>query len=296
MSAAPARLWIGPSGWSYDDWFGIVYPKPPPRGFKPLTHIASLFNAVEVNTSFYRIPSPRLTEPWLRQTPANFRFAFKLTNIFTHKRDRFPPPAAAAEFIAATQPIRDAGRLGPLLIQFPWSFRFNLAAVDWLKRLADTFTGYDRSIEVRHASWTVPPALEALRAVGGYCNIDQPALRDCIGPTSHVFGPTAYVRLHGRNADNWFAEGIPPYERHNYLYDESALREWADRINAMRNHADDVYVFANNHYNAQGVVNALELRALLEKRIVVAPGSLLRAYPRLTSVAVSPADPDPRLF
>lgn len=297
MSATPqARLWIGPSGWSYDDWFGVVYPKPPPRGFKPLAFIATLFNAVEVNTSFYRIPSPRLTEPWLRQTPADFRFAFKLTNVFTHKRDHFPPPAAAAEFIAATELIRDAGRLGPLLIQFPWSFRFSPVSVDWLRRLADTFADFNRSIEVRHVSWTAASALDALRAVGGYCNIDQPPLHDCIGPTSHVFGPTAYVRLHGRNAANWFAEGIPPYERYNYLYDEPALREWADRIEAMRKNAADVFVFANNHYNGQGVVNALELRAMLEKKKVPAPDQLVQAYPRLIPIAGPPADREPRLF
>lgn len=212
-----AKLWIGPSGWSYPDWDGVFYPAVKRRGFKPLAYLARYFNATEVNSSFYRIPSWEMTAGWTRLVPAEFRFAFKLTQIFTHQREKFPSAAVVQAFVEGTRPVREAGRMGPLLIQFPWSFRFGPEAVEWLRRLTASFPQFDRFIEVRHASWASPEALEVLREVGGYCNIDQPRLRDCLGPSQHVFGRNAYVRLHGRNAANWFAEDRPAYERYNYL-------------------------------------------------------------------------------
>jgi len=284
-TSAAARLWIGPSGWSYPDWDGLVYPVHKPRGFKPLAFLAQYVNAVEVNSSFYRIPAARMTATWLAQVPRDFRFAFKLTQVFTHERTEFPDRQTVAAFCEGVRPVREAGLLGPLLIQFPWSFRFTPEAVEWLHRLADNFPEFDRFIEVRHASWAQPEALDALRQTGGYCNIDQPRLRDCLPPTQHVFGRSAYVRLHGRNARNWFATDAPAYERYNYLYSEQELREWVDRVRAMCAQADDVHVFANNHYRGQGVVNALELRAMLEGRPVDAPPDLVQAYPRLGRVA-----------
>ncbi|MBP7745669.1 MAG: DUF72 domain-containing protein [Phycisphaerae bacterium] len=291
MSTAPrAKLWIGPSGWSYADWAGIVYPAKPPRGFKPLAYLARYFNAVEVNTSFYRIPTARMTAAWPRLVPRDFRFAVKLTQVFTHERGTFPSPATVDEFNAGIAPLREADLLGPLLVQFPWSFRYTPDAIAWLHRLAESFAAYDRFIEVRHASWAAPEALAELRKVGGYCNIDQPALRDCLGPTQHAFGRNAYVRLHGRNARNWFAEGVPAFERYNYLYSPDELREWVARLDAMCTETENMYVFANNHYRGQGAVNALELRAMLENAPVAAPRELLDAYPRLAALARSPRD------
>jgi len=290
MDPPPARLWIGPSGWSYDDWRGVVYPHPAPRGFKPLAYLARYFNAVEVNSSFYRTPSPRMTAAWPKLVPADFRFAFKLHQDFTHRRGAFPPADAVRAFKAALEPVREAGRLGPLLLQFPWSFRFTREAADWLRRLADAFAEYARCIEVRHSSWAGTEAQAVLRAAGGCCNIDQPALRDCLGPTMHAAGGLAYVRLHGRNAAAWFAPDRPAFERYNYLYGETELREWAQRVRTLLGAARDVYVFANNHYKGQGPVNALELRALVTGRPLAVPTPLLAAYPRLAAVA-APAPP-----
>jgi len=285
MPARRARLWIGPSGWSYPDWEGVVYPARRPRGFRPLALIGGLFSTVEVNTSFYQIPAPQMTGRWPEQTPDDFRFAFKLTRSFTHEPSGGVNPDEVAAFVEGMRPVQQAGRLGPLLMQFPWSFRFTGENVERLRALAEWFADFDRVVEVRHASWAADEALAVLRSCGGVCNIDQPRLRNCLGPSAHVFGRTAYVRLHGRNAANWFAEGLPTYERYNYLYSEEELREWVGRINAIAEQAENVYVFANNHYRGQGVVNALELRALLEGVRPQAPEELLQAYPRLRRIA-----------
>jgi uncharacterized protein YecE (DUF72 family) len=312
-TAHRAKLRIGPAGWSYPDWDAVVYPTVRPRGFKPLAFIARHFNAVEVNSSFYRIPTPRMTDAWTHLVPRDFRFAMKLTRIFTHQRGEWPGRSDFDAFRDAAEPLQTAGLLGPVLMQFPWSFRFTPENVDWLARLADELPGFERVVEIRHRSWEPPEALAALRRAGAFCNIDQPRLHDCLPPTSHVFGADrggadggeskdgslpgrriGYVRLHGRNARNWFAQNVPAFERYNYLYSVEELREWAERIERMSQEADELYVIANNHYRGQGVVNALELRALLEGGLVQAPSELLDAYPRLRAVAAPPAQA--RLF
>jgi uncharacterized protein YecE (DUF72 family) len=116
-------------------------------------------------------------------------------------------------------------------------------------------------------------------------------LRDCLPPTEHVLGRTAYVRLHGRNAKAWFADNQPSYERYNYLYSENELREWVERLNRVIGRAENTYVVANNHYRGQGPANALELKALLGHPPVAVPDDLLAAYPRLRSIASPPKEP-----
>jgi uncharacterized protein YecE (DUF72 family) len=209
--------------------------------------------------------------------------------IFTHA-DEHPAREAAEAFRAALGPLRETGKLGPLLIQFPWSFRYSSAAIERLERLADLFSDFQRVIEVRHASWGQPQALAVLRRVGGICNIDQPALHECLGAAAHVSGPVAYVRLHGRNAANWFRTGLPSYERYNYLYSPEELGEWLPRLADLRAEATEVYVILNNHYRGQGVVNALELRTMLTGERSHVPAELLRAYPRLRSAALPPRE------
>ena len=181
-------------------------------------------------------------------------------------------------------------------MQFPWSFRYTSNSVDWLRRLADSFPSFERFVEVRHSSWSQPEALGALREYGGYCNIDQPGLPDCLGPSAHVFGPNAYVRLHGRNADKWFAQTAASFERYNYLYNTEELRAWVERVGGMLLQAGNVYVFTNNHYYGQSLVNALELKAQLEDRLVAVPDVTIGVYPRLESIAQPMRQGDNLLF
>ncbi|RMF81028.1 MAG: DUF72 domain-containing protein [Planctomycetota bacterium] len=284
-----SRIWIGVSGWSYPDWSGTVYPRRRPRGFHALTFLSRLFRAVEVNTSFYAIPRPEHTSAWAERVPADFRFAVKLTRDFTHERDTFPSSVTVRRFREALRPLADAGKLGPLLIQFPWSFRFSRSALERVERIADAFFDVRRVIEVRHASWSSPQARKRLARLGAICNIDQPQLRDCLPPTDRADGPLAYVRLHGRNAGMWFAKDVPGYERYNYSYTEAELAEWVARLRAILAESREVYVFANNHYRGQGVANALELRAMLEGVAITPPPQLRATYPRLDRIAPPPA-------
>ncbi len=284
MPGTGAKLWIGTSGWSYPDWRGVVYPRRAGRGFHPLRYLAGFCNAVEVNASFYALPDPRHTSQWAELVPEDFRFSFKLTRTFTHD----PAGGSRAEldaFCAALEPLRAAGRLGPVLAQFPWSFRYNRRNAERLARLADALADQRLVIEVRHASWDCPAGRDLLARLGTWCRIDQPPLRDCLGPDVDAPGPLAYVRLHGRNAANWFAENIEPWQRYDYLYSRSELREWVERLTRICAAAREVYVLANNHYRGQGLVNALELKALLHGGRVAVPPPLVASYPRLADIA-----------
>jgi uncharacterized protein YecE (DUF72 family) len=116
---------VGTAGWNYRDWNGIVYPKPKPRGFDELTYISGYFDVVEINSSYYGPPRPDSAKKWIESISANPRFQFtaKLFHAFTHERQ--PAPNDEKEFKEGIAPIAEAGRLGSLLLQFPWSFKFS---------------------------------------------------------------------------------------------------------------------------------------------------------------------------
>ena len=134
-----SRIHIGPSGWSYPDWRGVVYPAGAPRGFDQLAYLSTYFDAIEINTSFYRPPAARMTASWVRRVESRpgFRFACKLWQRFTHERGDDYAPAEARTFRDGIAPLVEAGRLGCLLMQFPWSFRNTDESMTWLARLAE---------------------------------------------------------------------------------------------------------------------------------------------------------------
>ncbi|HEV8259575.1 MAG TPA: DUF72 domain-containing protein [Burkholderiales bacterium] len=284
------NIHVGPAGWSYKDWTGIVYPREPGRGFDSLSFVGRYFDLVEVNSSFYRLPEARMVASWVRRThDTSLRFTFKLTRSFTHERGDVAQADRDA-YLQGIAPAVQAGKLGAILMQFPWSFRNTPEALEWIARLRDSFGQHPLVVEVRHASWDDPETRERLQRLGiGFCNIDQPRLRGCLGPTAYRTSPIAYFRFHGRRADKWFTENIQSHERYDYLYPEDELRPWVPRIREAGEGAEQVFVVANNHYRGQGPANALQLRALIEGHPVNVPDTLLKAFPQLESVSVKPA-------
>ncbi len=255
-------LRIGPAGWSYADWKGIVYPASAPKGFRPLEFLTQYFDTAEVNSTFYRAPDAAQARGWVAQASGNPRFKFtaKLWQRFTHERGAWPGDEDIRVYRDGIAPLAEADRLGAILVQFPWSFRRTPENRQWLARVIDAFLAYPIVVEVRHTSWDEPAFYDGLRERGvAYCNIDQPVLRDCVAPSEMVTAPVGYVRLHGRNAENWFRDGIPPYERYNYLYSADELKPWTKRIRSIQELAQETYVVTNNHYRGQAIVNALEI-------------------------------------
>ncbi|HET6411634.1 MAG TPA: DUF72 domain-containing protein [Anaeromyxobacter sp.] len=277
-----AVIRYGPAGWEYDDWAGIVYPRPEPPGFDRLAHLSRYFGTVEIDATFYRPFSAGVAARWCERVAGEerFRFAAKLWRRFTHERD----PYTAAEVASAREALdalHRGGRLGAVLLQFPFSFRREPAAEEWLRDLFRAFRGLPLVLEVRHASWDDPEVLEELFLAGvGVVNVDQPRFRNTLPPRAEVTSKVAYVRVHGRNWRDWFRKGAGRDARYNYLYSARELEPWADRVREMAASSlvPDVYVVTNNHFRGQAVANAKMLEALGSGDSVDAPPELLAHY------------------
>jgi uncharacterized protein YecE (DUF72 family) len=283
---------VGPAGWAYKDWEGIVYPSPPPRDFGEATYLAQFFDTIEINTSFYQPIRPQLAEQWIQHISTNPRFQFtaKLWQKLTHGT------GISNEDIRSVREgfdvLHDGGRLGAVLLQFPFSFHNKPKNLDRIKRLAKELEGYPLVAEVRHSSWNDPGAERLFRSVGlGLCNIDQPIIGRSVRPSGRATSPLGYVRLHGRRYDTWFSDDpeVPKYERYNYLYNVEELRPWAERIKTVATRAKSTFVITNNHYEGKGVVNALDLLHLLGRAKIKVPEPLREHYPHLDQIADAPA-------
>lgn len=297
--AGPPRVRVGTAGWMYKDWEGVVYP-PPRRGLDRLGLMADLFDTNEINSTFYRIPPPAMARGWARRVSHNpgFLFTAKLYRGFTHERNATDADAKAVR--TAMEPLAEEGRLGCVLVQLPMSFHAvpeNRAA---LETIFERFSAFPLVAEFRHASWDAPDTIRFLEDAGvGFANIDQPRLKGNLPATSHVTGPVAYYRFHGRNAAKWFGPDTSNEERYDYLYSERELEPWVGRIREGVGRRPDSNAFAvmNNHFRGQAVANALELQQMLTGEIREAPETLRETYPdvaRVTSAA--PGAPQRRLF
>lgn len=276
---------VGPAGWSYDDWKGIVYPPDAKSKFDQLAYIANFFDTIEINSSFYRPPTPSMSKSWARRVAHNpdFKFTAKLYKQFTHERGHATGRDEQA-YRAGIDPLAQAGRLGALLLQFPWSFKNTEADRQYLSGLMDRFKDYPLVVELRHASWNEPSIYRSLEERGaGFCNIDQPLFARSIEPSALATSKIGYVRLHGRNYENWFSESASPADRYDYLYSLDELQPWIDNIAKVAAQAKETYVVTNNHFRGKGIVNALEIKAQLEGEKVKAPASLIDEYPHIAS-------------
>jgi uncharacterized protein YecE (DUF72 family) len=273
---------VGPAGWAYKDWEGIVYPSKKPKGFNPVTYLAQYFDTIEINSSFYGPPRPSTSKAWTERVQTNdrFRFTAKLYQAFTHKRNATAQDEH--DFKTGIAPLMEAGRFGALLLQFPWSFRFDADNRHHLLDLQKRFREYPLVLEVRHASWAQPEVLDMLAEFEiGLANIDQPLFHKSIKPGAEVTATVAYIRLHGRNYKNWFSENADVRERYDYLYSLRQLEPWIDRIQSVTWKSKETFVVTNNHFEGKAVVNALEISWVLRGGQMSAPASLIERYPEL---------------
>ena len=242
------KIYIGPAGWSYADWEGVVYPSG--TGYDRLLYIARYFKVIELNSSFYRIPPVRMVSSWRDRlsTVPDFRLTIKVNGKFTHERKY--SPAELKEFVDRFSPLQEAGISGPFLLQFPWSFRNTPESREYIEGLSPFFSGRPAAVELRHGSWNVPGTFELLSRCGfAFCNIDQPVIGDSLPPSSHLTDPdTGYIRLHGRNEKNWFRKGAGRDARYDYLYTQEELEEWVKRAGEMMGRVGSLFIITNNHY------------------------------------------------
>jgi uncharacterized protein YecE (DUF72 family) len=293
-----SNLRIGTAGWNYPSgrgtWTGVFYPprRRRPKDFDELRFYADHFNTVEVNSTFYGQPRPNVTRGWAARTPAGFEFAVKLYQKFTHPRlfrdrvERSLPSDAAGddtidalaaptdadldEFKRGIEPLASSGKLGPLLAQFPASFKASAAAREYLSTLLGAFGGYPVAVELRHSSWSdgFGETLALLNDFGAaWVQIDEPKFRFSIRQNylPNVTG-FYYMRLHGRNAAQWWRHDKSE-DRYNYLYSEDELREFTETAGAARELVKKTYLYTNNHFSAKSVANAAMIKRQLGEPI-----------------------------
>jgi uncharacterized protein YecE (DUF72 family) len=286
--ASQGRLRIGPAGWSYPDWSGFVYPSRRSRNFHEATFLAQFFDTIEINTSFYQPIRPDHATAWIERVSANpvFLFTAKLWQRFTHE------PSATVEdernVRAGFDVLRQAGKLGAVLLQFPFSFHKSPETSAHLSALLKRFADYPLVVELRHSSWQTQDTLDFLREYNaGFCNIDQPVIGSSVTPTAQSTSPIGYVRFHGRRYDTWFSDDpkLPAHERYNYLYSPDELDPWVTRIEEVQKHTRNTFVVTNNHYQGKAVVNALQLLSILKGTKLKVPDDLRQHYPQLEQIA-----------
>ena len=264
QGVAPGLVRIGISSWGSLPGFY-------PSGVKPadkLRWFARFFSVVEVNVSFYRLVPPRTYDTWADTTPADLVFDVKAFSELTHFRDA-PPVETFTAFRETYAPLRERGRLGGILFQFPPRFANTPESRAYLSRIANLMRGDLAIVEFRNHTWLAPnraketfALLESLELV--YAVADEPQIpNDTVPPLPAVTNPAlAYVRLHGRNAAAWYRGGSGG-TRYDYDYSASELGEWAVTVQDLSQQAREVHVLFNNNAKGGGTRNAIALGSLL---------------------------------
>jgi uncharacterized protein YecE (DUF72 family) len=294
--AGSGRVRVGTSGWSYPKgagaWNGVFYPPRLPDKDK-LPFYAAYFDTVEINSSFYRPPSPYAARAWADKVPADFRFAAKLWQKFTHPRmfEKATGKSAPSEvdpadfdlFAQGVAPLAEAGKLGPLLAQFPTSFKPDPSSLDYLFDLVRRAreAGFQLVVELRHRDWTASEEAQPVRAFMeqqgvAWVMIDEPRFKTSIRDVPLTSTELAYFRFHGRNYQNWWRHGEME-DRYNYLYTPGEQREIAQDVAEIASRTRETYAFYNNHYGAKAVVNAVQLEQLLGQPTLTALPEMLQS-------------------
>ena len=298
---------IGTSGWNYPTgkgtWNGIFYPRRRGRGFDELAYYAARFDTVEVNSTFYRMPEAAMASGWVERTPPGFLFSVKLFQKFTHPKLYLEKSGSPTWDITPTDidlyrtgidPLASAGRLAAVLLQFPSSFHAKPETREYLDWLLRALQGYPLAVEVRHRSWGDDAADTAARLAAhgaSWALIDQPKFSADEDSRSRRSLPApgvfAYIRLHGRNAKNWWEHGESE-DRYDYLYSADELEPFAEVAEETAHTGRRVLMYLNNHFSAKAVANAAVLKHRLGQRL---PGDypveMVDRYPDLEGVVAT---------
>lgn len=250
---------IGTSGYSFDDWKGAFYPSDIPKG-KLLDFYVGYFNTVEINSTYYRIFDPSVAANMVKKAPEGFEFLVKAHSSFTHQRDE--APAKRDQYLASIEAFRESNTLSGILAQFPYSFKFSGASLEHVLSAKQYFAEIPVYIEFRHTSWSNNEVFVALRdAKLGWVSVDLPKLPNLPDSRMVVSTDTAYIRLHGRNAEAWYDGGD---RRYDYNYSEDDLKDWQAKLDSIRKKSSKAYVFFNNCYRGQAVRNAQQMIELFK--------------------------------
>lgn len=270
MATSPSSPVIrcGPAGWAHKHWEGAVYPKGLGPDFSALEFLSSRFDTLEITSSFYHMVRPELARYWSKLVAGNKNFAFtaKLNRRFTH--ERLTDELSVRQFSEGLRPLLDQERLGCLLMQFPSSFRFTTENRAFLIQLRRLFHEFPLVAELRHNSWNLDEAAGTLIDYHiGFANLDQPQSVRSLPPTSRLTWRVGYVKLHGRHCGpgfDLFDDRPFAVTGNDYRYSIEELSQWRSRIEQVARFSASTYVVFNNDAAGTSVINALQMKSLLE--------------------------------
>jgi uncharacterized protein YecE (DUF72 family) len=247
---ADDKILLGTSGWSYEEWIGPFYVKRE----KKLKEYSRLFRTAEINSTFYRYPTPGMIYGLIKASPSNFVFSAKLPKTITHTK-KLDPDAGVEEdiktFLKLMSPLGRAGKLGAVLIQLPP--RFSYSKIETFSRFLTLLPeDFNFAVEFRNESWLKDDTWSLLREHNvAYTIVDEPLL-----PPSTVFtADFSYIRWHGRGQRPWF----------NYRYSEEELREWVPKVKESAEKTERVYGYFNNHFHGYAPENCIQLYEMMGK-------------------------------
>lgn len=225
-----------------------------------LDYYVQQFPTVEINSTYYRIPHPRVFENMAKKVPPGFDFMVKVPQSFTHRRTDLDKDVAS--FTEAIKPLAQTGRLAGLLAQFPYSFKFSNDALDYLCICRDAIAPHSLFAEFRHIGWVNRQMYDRLKSEQiGYVSVDEPPLEGLLNPDCFATIDTAYIRLHGRNAEKWWNGGALRYD---YNYSPEELDYWKEKVRKIMNKVKATYVFFNNCHLGQAARNAGQFQTMLK--------------------------------
>ena len=303
-----ATIRIGTCSWADDALSKYWYPPSVKAADARLRYYADHFSTVEVDSTYYRLPEAETTAKWRDRTPDDFVFHMKAFAMMTRhpvKLEQLPPDLRDSaptdergrvdrpprelrgevfgRFHDALSPLREAGKLGGVLLQFPSYVVYKPRSLEYLEWAKDQLRGDPMLVEFRHRSWLddenrdeTLAFLERLGAAHVITDSPQTDAKNLVPTVVAVTSPTAYVRFHGRNAETWNRRGGSAAERFDYLYSEEELGEWAKPLADVAGKAKNVFAFFNNNsrspgrgpadknWVAQAATNAVMLRNVLE--------------------------------
>lgn len=262
------EVFIGTSGYDHPELKGVFYPADLARK-DFLSFYSTKFNALELNSTFYGMPTAQRIQSFYDRTEGRIKFTVKLTRVLTHEIDS-AWQLRAEEFKSAMKPLIEKNALATILVQFPESFGYTETNRFYLASLLKELEPLPRVVEFRHRDWikdSVFAGLESRKTGIVFCDMPQlKNLPDGFAAKTPFIGENAYIRLHGRNADGWYAHVNAGEEttRYDYEYSTAELESFIPIIEKAQNEGRTVQLYFNNHPKGTGFKNALELKAMID--------------------------------
>jgi len=256
-----AELLIGTSGYDYLDWKGGFYPLKLPRT-RFLDYYSEYFNSLELNGTYYKMPTPAQMQNMIARTNGKVKFTIKAYQGLTHSPDKSQFLTLAAQFKTALEPLQKDNLLLCALLQFPESFHYEKEERLYLDVILKEFSGIPVIVEMRNIKWQTEQVYNALKQRNiGWCITDNPPLKNLPALNYITTSEIAYIRFHGRNSQNWYkGDNVTRYD---YLYSDAELQYFIEPIKILLLNSKIVQLFFNNHAKSKAIINAKKIELLL---------------------------------